>query len=67
MNSFVYMIIYKNIVEWLVSRDFRYLGGIKDVVFRKHERSRFIVRPTSDVTPIAQDLYLSNRTTSVNK
>ena len=30
--------IYVYVVLWLVPRDFRYRGGIKDVVFLKHKR-----------------------------
>ena len=46
--------------------DFWYRGGIKDVVFLKHEcsaRSQSVVKPTSDIIPT----YMLDCTTSVNK
>ena len=54
-------------VSWLVPRDFRYRGSIKDAVSLKRgeaeaEREtalkgrRSVVRPTSDVTLTARDL-----------
>ena len=46
-------------VLWLVPRDFWYHGGIKDVVFLKHEvsaRAQSVVKLSSDVTPTEQDL-----------
>ena len=55
----------------LVPRDFRYSRSIKDSVSLKQrevisERSLSVVRPSSDVTPTARDLYLSDCTISVN-
>ena len=47
------------VVYWFIQCNFRYCGGIKDIMFLKHagtERSRSVVRPTSDVTPTAWDL-----------
>ena len=57
MNQFS---IFDGVVSWLVTRDFWYRGDIKHVVFLKHgcsARSRSKVRPTSNVTSIARDLY----------
>ena len=66
-------------VSWLVPRDFRYHGSIKDAMSLKQrkqkqkqkekqrdsfERTSVSSRPTSDVTPTAQDLkYNSDCTT----
>ena len=57
---------YKRVVLWLLQRDFRYPGSIKNALSLKHaeeeaetesfEGRRSVIRPTSDVTSTARNL-----------